>query len=208
MKVEQIIFKPITTPEYPDPPEARRYICDDDGVYGYDYVFLEDATWNALGEIARERGCMVDELCSDIELNFAHGEPFAPAARRYLLRYIADIPDNIELPGNFRVLRANCRPQARAMTEKPAAPLAPDAELAEKIARFKRGMQARIAEIKRGLVQWLDQTTSSADHVEASAALLDLACDRYLDLHDEEDTRDFIEKAVRRAVQRRRGPLQ
>lgn len=47
MKIEQIILKPFTTPEYSDPAEARRYIHDDDGFYGYDYVFLEDATWNA-----------------------------------------------------------------------------------------------------------------------------------------------------------------
>jgi hypothetical protein len=94
------------------------------------------------------------------------------------------------------------------MTEKTTSPPAPDAELAEKIARFKRGMQARVAEIKRGLGQWLDQNMSIADHVAASAALLDLAIDRYLDLHDEEDARDLIERSFHRAVQRRRGPLQ
>jgi hypothetical protein len=94
------------------------------------------------------------------------------------------------------------------MTEKTTSPLAPDAELAEKIARFKRGMQARVAEIKRGLARWLDQNTSHADHVEASTALLKLAFDRHLDLHDEEDARDLMERAFRRVVQRRRGPLQ
>ncbi len=52
MDVEQIILKPITTLEYPDPVEARRYVDDEDGFYGYDYVFLEDATWHALCEIA------------------------------------------------------------------------------------------------------------------------------------------------------------
>ena len=96
--------KPLTSPEYPDPTEIRRYINDPDGFYGFDYVFLEDATWNALREIARERGCTVYELCSDIELNFAPGEDFAPSARRYVLRYIEHIPENIELPANFRVL--------------------------------------------------------------------------------------------------------
>jgi hypothetical protein len=104
MNVEQIIMIPITTPGYPDPAEAWRYLDDPDGFYGYDYVFLEDATWNALCEIARERGCTVDELCGDIELNFAPGEDFAPAARRYVLRYIDQVPDNRELPANFRAL--------------------------------------------------------------------------------------------------------
>jgi Ribbon-helix-helix domain len=104
MNIEQIIMRPITTPEYPDPAETRRFINDEYGVYGYDYVFLEDATWNALCEIAHERACVVGELCSDIELNFAPGEPFTPAARHYVMRTLAEIPDNIELPANFRVL--------------------------------------------------------------------------------------------------------
>lgn len=103
MNIEQII-NPITTLEYPDPTEARRFIHDDDGFYGYDNVFLEDATWYALCQIAHERGCTVGQLCSDIDLNFAPGEPFAPAARGYVMRYLADIPDNIELPANFHVL--------------------------------------------------------------------------------------------------------
>lgn len=105
MSVEQIILKPITTPESPDPAEAGRYIDDPDRFYSHDYVFLEDATWQALREIAFERGCTVDEPCGDIDLNFAPGEDFAPAARRYVLRYLEQIPGNIELPANFRALR-------------------------------------------------------------------------------------------------------
>jgi len=107
MNIEEIIQKPITTHEYPDPTEARRYICDDDGFYGYDYVFLEDATWHALCHIALDRGGTVDELCGDIDLNFAPGEDFAPAARRYVLRYVAErLPANIELPPELCFLRA------------------------------------------------------------------------------------------------------
>jgi predicted DNA-binding ribbon-helix-helix protein len=89
----------------PTLPRVRAISATTNGFYGFDTVFLEDATWKALCEIARERGCTVDELCSDIELNFAPGEPFAPAARRYVLRTLADIPDNIELPADFHVLR-------------------------------------------------------------------------------------------------------
>ena len=74
MKDEQIILNPITTPEYPDRIEARRYVDDEDGFYGFDYVFLEDATWHALCEIANEKGCTVGQLCSHIDLNFAPGE--------------------------------------------------------------------------------------------------------------------------------------
>ena len=96
MNVEQIIINPITTPDYPDPTEVRHFIDDPDGFYGYDYVFLEDATWNALCEIARERGCTVDELCGDIDLNFAPSESFAPSACCYVLRYIDQVPENID----------------------------------------------------------------------------------------------------------------
>ena len=105
MNTEHIILTPITTPDFPDPSEARRYIDDEYGFYGYDYVFLEDATWKALCEIAQERGCTVGELCADIDLNCASAELFASAARRYVLRYLADIPANIELPTNFPLVR-------------------------------------------------------------------------------------------------------
>ena len=91
MNVLQIITRPITTPEYPDPEEARRFIHDEYGFYGHDYVFVEDATWNALCHIAREQGCTVDELCAHSDLNFAHGDaPFAPAAHAYVLHTIGE----------------------------------------------------------------------------------------------------------------------
>jgi predicted DNA-binding ribbon-helix-helix protein len=106
MDIQQIIMRPITTPDYPDPEEARRFINDEYGFYGHDYVFLEDATWHALCEIAHERGCTVDELCCDIDLNFAHGGDFAPAARLYVLRYVADrIPESVTLPPELLFLR-------------------------------------------------------------------------------------------------------
>lgn len=38
--LDEMFMKPITTPEHPDPAEARRYVDDEDGFYGYDYVFL------------------------------------------------------------------------------------------------------------------------------------------------------------------------
>jgi Ribbon-helix-helix domain len=87
MTIDQIFTQPITTPAFPDPAAARRYIDDPDGFYGHDYVFLEDAAWHALCEIAHERGCTVDELCADIDLIFAPGEDFAPAARRVWERF-------------------------------------------------------------------------------------------------------------------------
>jgi hypothetical protein len=94
------------------------------------------------------------------------------------------------------------------MTEKTATPPGPDAELAENIATIKRGVRAKVAEIKRDLTQWLDQTRDPSESAPVSIALLETACDRYLDTHDEQDARDLIERAFHRAVQRRRGPLQ
>jgi hypothetical protein len=35
-----------------------------------------------------------------------------------------------------------------------------------------------------------------------------MACECYLDIHDEEDALDLIQRAFRRVVQKRRGPLQ
>ena len=78
-----------------------------------------------------------------------------------------------------------------------------DGELAKNIATVKRGAEAKVAEIKRDLAQWIAATTAST-----SIALLETALDRYLDIHDEEEAREFIEKAFLRAVQRHRGPLQ
>jgi hypothetical protein len=95
------------------------------------------------------------------------------------------------------------------MTEKTTTPPAPDAELARNIATIKRGVEARAAEIKRGLVQWLDETASPADNTPVSIALLELAFDRYLAIHDDPaDAFDLIQAVFRRAVRKRRGPLQ
>lgn len=48
---------------HPDPTEIRRSIRGDYGFYGFDCVFLEDITSNALCDIANERDCTVDDLC-------------------------------------------------------------------------------------------------------------------------------------------------
>jgi len=104
MNAQEITTKPITAPEYPDPKEVRRFINDEYGFYCYDYVFLEDATWNALCHIARDQGCTVDELCSHIDLNFARGDaPFASAARAYVLHTIGEHTADLgELPPLLR----------------------------------------------------------------------------------------------------------
>jgi hypothetical protein len=85
---------------------------------------------------------------------------------------------------------------------KTTARSAQDAELAKNIATIKRGVEARVGEIKRGLAHWIGDATTSADHTSVSIALLETAIDRHLDLHDEADAREFIDKAFRRAGQK------
>ncbi|MGA8755581.1 MAG: hypothetical protein WB611_04510 [Stellaceae bacterium] len=93
------------------------------------------------------------------------------------------------------------------MTEKTTSPPAPDAELAKNIATIKRGVEAKVAAIKRDLAQRLDDTLSPGDPAEI--ALLELACERYLAIHENTaDAFDLIQAVFRRAVSKRNGSLQ
>lgn len=94
------------------------------------------------------------------------------------------------------------------MTEKTPAPT-PDAELARNVATVKRGVEARVGEIKRDLAQWLDETTSSADYSPVSIALLEVAFERHLAIDDNAvDVSDLIQAVFRRVVRNRNGSLQ
>jgi predicted DNA-binding ribbon-helix-helix protein len=100
MNIQEIIGKPITTPEFPDPSEIHR------SVYGHDSVLVEDTTWNALCHIARLERCTIGHLCAQIERG-SGGPPFAPAARYYVMSYVAErLPADIELPPELRFLGA------------------------------------------------------------------------------------------------------
>ena len=90
--------------------------------------------------------------------------------------------------------------------DKPVA----DPEFDAKVAAFRRRAAARIAEIKRDLQRYLDETTNPVgDYVVVSTALLEMACERYLDTHEDAvEAADFIQKVFRRVVKRRNGSLQ
>jgi predicted DNA-binding ribbon-helix-helix protein len=106
VNIDELNIGPITTPEHPDPTEIRRYIRDDYGFYGFDTVFVEDATWKVLCDIAREQDCTVDELCLTIGDEFPDAADFTQAARYYVLRHIAaKIPDGLALPPELRTLK-------------------------------------------------------------------------------------------------------
>jgi hypothetical protein len=94
------------------------------------------------------------------------------------------------------------------MTQK-LVPLADfDPVLAEKIAAYKKRCESRRDEFKRGLTRFLDHKKHPVDYTEVSCVLLEMAFERYLDIHDEDDALDLIQRAFRRVVQKRRGPLQ
>ena len=105
MNIVELIRKPIITLEYPDPTEVRRFIQDDYDLYGHNFVFLEDATWGALCHIATLERRAVSQLCDDIHRG-SGGPPFAPAARYYVLCYVAErLPAAMELPRKLLLLR-------------------------------------------------------------------------------------------------------
>jgi hypothetical protein len=84
-----------------------------------------------------------------------------------------------------------------------------DAELARNIATIKRGLDARVAEIKRDLAQWIDQTTFPPDYTPVSIALLELAFERKLAIdHDAADVFDLVQRTFQRVVRRRNESLQ
>lgn len=77
-----------------------------------------------------------------------------------------------------------------------------------KLAAYKCRMKDRTDAIKKHLAQFIEKTTHPADGSCVTTALLELGFERRLELHGEEDAQDLIERAFRRVVRERRGPLQ
>jgi hypothetical protein len=75
------------------------------------------------------------------------------------------------------------------------------------VAAFRQRMAAKVAEIKGALLKWLEPRESEADGVCITNALLEIALDRHIAVH-EADGFDLIEAAYRRALKRWRGTLQ
>lgn len=82
-----------------------------------------------------------------------------------------------------------------------------EAALASKVRDYRQRMKARVAVIKGALVQWLEPRDNVADSVCITRALLEVALDRHVAVHDA-DGFELIESAYRRALERWRGPLQ
>jgi hypothetical protein len=89
-------------------------------------------------------------------------------------------------------------------------------ELVADNATVKRGIEAKVADIKHNLAQWLDDTARSSEGTAITIALLETALDQYLVEHTAAesevasaaaDALDLIQPVLRRAVQRRRVAL-
>jgi hypothetical protein len=82
-----------------------------------------------------------------------------------------------------------------------------EAAFAASADKLRQRMTAKVAEIKGAIVTWLQPRDNEADGVCITTALLEVALDRHVAVHDS-DGFDLIEAAYRRALERRRGPLQ
>jgi hypothetical protein len=70
-------------------------------------------------------------------------------------------------------------------------------------AKVRKQIEARVGEIKADLTAYIEQDTDLLnDGVPVSIALLDMALDRFIDLHGEQDAHQFIDSALAKAVQR------
>jgi AcrR family transcriptional regulator len=101
------------------------------------------------------------------------------------------------------------------MSENTATPS--DLETVENIKAIKRGIEVQVAQIKRELALWLEQTRCPSQSTSTRIALLEIALDQCLaeltataaDLNAASaDAFDMIQAVFRRAVQRRRVALQ
>ena len=81
------------------------------------------------------------------------------------------------------------------------------AALDAKVEKYRERAAAKVAEIKGALMTWLEPSDTIADSVCITNALLELALDRHVQVH-EANGFDLIELAYRRALKRSRGPLQ
>jgi hypothetical protein len=107
---------------------------------------------------------------------------------------------------SIKITRRSSKAGSSEQTAQRAAETGEDFD--KKLAAYKQRLKADTAAIKKHLTQFIDRTLSPPDDVSVTTALLELAFERQLDLHGEEDAQDLIERAFRRVVKERRGPLQ
>jgi|HubBroStandDraft_4_1064222.scaffolds.fasta_scaffold495396_1 hypothetical protein len=71
----------------------------------------------------------------------------------------------------------------------------------ESVAKLRKQMEARVDEIKADFAACIEEDTDLLNEgAEVSIALLEMAVDRYIDLHGEKEVRHLIESSFRRAI--------
>jgi hypothetical protein len=73
------------------------------------------------------------------------------------------------------------------------------AALDAKVEKYREQSAVRVPEIKSALTNWLEPSDTIADSVCVTNALLELALDRHVEVHDANGF-DLIEAAYRRAL--------
>jgi hypothetical protein len=74
---------------------------------------------------------------------------------------------------------------------------------------IKRGIRARVDQIKRHLFRWIQQNRSPVDAMPMMIALLEIAIDRHLVITENpDDTLDFVNKTCQRLVHKPIGRMQ
>ena len=82
------------------------------------------------------------------------------------------------------------------------------AHLDTSVAKLRKKIAARVDEIKADLAAYIKHNTDVFnDGAEVSIAFLEMALDRYIDLHGEKDARHLIESSFRRAVEKSKKRL-
>lgn len=70
-------------------------------------------------------------------------------------------------------------------------------------AKLKKKIEARVGEIKADLAAYIAQETDLFnDGAPVSIALLEMAIDRYISLHGEQDARHLIESTIRKVIEK------
>jgi hypothetical protein len=80
-------------------------------------------------------------------------------------------------------------------------------QLDASVAKLRKQIAARVDEIKTDLAASIERNTDLNDGAEVSIALLEMALDRYIDLHGEQDARHLIDSSFRRAAQKWKAGL-
>jgi hypothetical protein len=91
-----------------------------------------------------------------------------------------------------------------APPEKTGNPPQASADDKQQLEKFRDLLRTQVAAAKATLTPWLEKSRDRTKYI----AMLELAFDHYLDIHDEAEALELIHLNFHSTVQRRKGPLQ